>query len=64
MVTRVLIEADVWIGSKAITLPGAEIGKRTVVACIIVPGKFYSDSVTLGGNPIKIIKSIKFEVRQ
>lgn len=55
---RVIIGDDVWIGARVIILPGAEIGKGTVIAAgTIVPGKIYPDNVVLGGNPAKIIKS-------
>lgn len=54
---KVTIGDDVWIGARVIILPGAEIGKGTVVAAgTVVPGKIYPENVVLGGNPAKIIK--------
>lgn len=59
---KVTIGDDVWIGARAIILPGAKIGKGTVVAAgTIVPGKIYPENVVLGGNPAKIIKSRESE---
>ena len=54
---KVTIADDVWIGARAIILPGAKIGRGTVIAAgAVVPGKEYPENVVLGGNPAKIIK--------
>ena len=54
---KVTIGDDVWIGARVILLPGAKIGRGTVIAAgTVVPGKEYHENVVLGGNPAKIIK--------
>lgn len=54
---KVTIGDDVWIGARVILLPGAKIGRGTVIAAgAVVPGKEYPENVILGGNPAKIIK--------
>ncbi|MBF8807224.1 MAG: acyltransferase [Enterococcus lacertideformus] len=54
---KVVINDDVWIGARVIILPGAVIGKGTVIAAgAVVPGKIYPDNVILGGNPARVIK--------
>lgn len=54
---KVTIGDDVWIGARVILLPGAKIGRGTVIAAgTVVPGKEYPENVVLGGNPAKIIK--------
>ena len=64
---NVIIGDDVWIGARAILLPGAKIGRGTVIAAgAVVPGKEYPENVVLGGNPARIIKrrdSIKMKGR-
>lgn len=53
----VIIEDDVWIGARAIILPGAIIRKGSVVAAgSVVPGKEYKEYSILGGNPAKLIR--------
>ncbi|MBO1090070.1 acyltransferase [Enterococcus hirae] len=54
---KVTIGDDVWIGARAIILPGTKIGKGTVVAAgAVLPGKTYPENVVLGGSPAKVIK--------
>ncbi|MCD5032918.1 acyltransferase [Enterococcus faecalis] len=62
---KVTIGDDVWIGARVIILPGAKIGKGTVIAAgTVVPGKIYPENVVLGGNPAKIIKFRKSKEMQ
>lgn len=50
------IGSNVWIGTKATILDGAEIGDGCIVAaCACVTGKFPSNCV-IGGVPAKILK--------
>lgn len=54
---KVTIEDDVWIGARAIILPGATISKGSVVAAgAVVPGKVFPQNAVIGGNPAKVIK--------
>ncbi|SDY54135.1 maltose O-acetyltransferase [Proteiniborus ethanoligenes] len=52
----VLIEDDVWIGARAIILPGVHIRKGAVVAAGAVVTKDVPSYAIVGGNPAKIIK--------
>jgi maltose O-acetyltransferase len=54
----IIIGKNVFLGSKAIILPGTEIGDHSVVgAGAVVKGKYPSNSV-IAGNPARIIKEI------
>ena len=54
---KVTIEEDVWIGARAIILPGAKIARGSVVAAgAVVPGKEFPPNAVIGGNPAKVIK--------
>ncbi|RKD25322.1 maltose O-acetyltransferase [Caminicella sporogenes DSM 14501] len=50
------IEDDVWIGARAIILPGVKIGKGSVIAAGAVVTKDVPPYAVVGGNPAKIIK--------
>lgn len=50
------IEDDVWIGSRAIILPGISIATGAVVAAGAVVTKDVPAYAIVGGNPAKIIK--------
>jgi acetyltransferase-like isoleucine patch superfamily enzyme len=52
----VIIEDDVWIGSKAVILPGVRIGRQAVIgAGSIVTGDVPPQSV-VAGNPARVIR--------
>lgn len=54
---KVMIEDDVWIGARAIILPGATISRGSVVAAgAVVPGKKFPPNSVIGGNPARVIK--------
>lgn len=54
---KVIIEDDVWIGARAIILPGATISRGSVVAAgAVVPGKEFPPNSVIGGNPARVIK--------
>lgn len=54
---KVIIEDDVWIGARAIILPGATISKGSVIAAgAVVPGKEFPPNSVIGGNPARVIK--------
>ncbi len=53
----VTIEDDVWIGARAIILPGVTIGKGSVIAAGAVVTKDVEPYSVMGGIPAKRIKS-------
>lgn len=55
----VTIEDDVWIGAKAIILPGIRIGTGAVIAAGAVVTKDVPDYAMVGGNPARILKMRK-----
>ncbi|MDU6482017.1 MAG: acyltransferase [Paeniclostridium sordellii] len=50
------IEDDVWIGARAIILPGVRIGKGSIIAAGSVVTKNVKPYSIVAGNPAKIIK--------
>lgn len=49
---------DVWIGARAIVLPGCKrIGKGVIIGSGSVVTKDVPDYTIVGGNPAKVIKS-------
>lgn len=54
----VTIGHRVWIGGRAVILPGVTIGDNVVVASGAVVTKDVPDNVVVGGNPAKIIKEL------
>lgn len=55
----VTIGDNVWIGGRAVILPGVNIGNNVVVAAGAVVTKDVPDNVVVAGNPAKIVKEIK-----
>jgi len=55
----VVIEDDVWIGAKAIILPGVHIGTGVVIGAGAVVTKDVPDYAVVGGNPARILKMRK-----
>ena len=55
--TTVVIDDDVWIGIKAIILPGIKIGKGAIVGAGAVVTKDVLPYSVVGGVPAKVIKS-------
>lgn len=53
----VIVEDDVWIGTRAIVMPGIRIGKGSIVGAGAVVTKDIPPYSIVGGNPAKIIKS-------
>jgi len=51
-----IIENDVWIGARALILPGIRIGRGAIVAAGAVVTKDVPAMTVVGGNPAKIIK--------
>jgi len=52
----VTIADDVWIGTRAIILPGRKIGKGAIVGAGAVVTKDVPDYAIVGGNPARIIR--------
>ena len=52
----VIIDDDVWIGGRVTILPGAHIGKGSILAAGAVVTKDVPEFAVVGGNPAKIIK--------
>lgn len=52
----VIIEDDVWIGRRAIILPGVTIKKGTVIGAGAIVTKTFPEYSVIAGNPAKVIK--------
>lgn len=58
--TPLLIDGDVWIGSRAIILPGCKrIGHGVIIGAGAVVTKDVPDWAVVGGNPARILKMRK-----
>lgn len=55
---KIIINDNCWIGCKCVILPGVTINSNSIVAAGAIVTKTYPDSVIIGGNPAKIIKTI------
>lgn len=58
VVSPVIIEDDVWIGCRAIILPGVKLGEQCVVAAGSVVTKDVRPKTLVVGNPAKSIRRI------
>jgi len=52
----VIIEDDVWIGTRVIVLPGVRIGQGSIIAAGAVVTRDIPPFSIVGGNPAKVIK--------
>lgn len=52
----VSIGNDVWIGTRAIILPGVKVGNHAIIGAGSVVTKDVADWAIVGGNPAKIIR--------
>jgi len=52
----VVIGDDVWIGTRAIILPGVRVGNHTIVGAGAVVTKNVADWTIVAGNPAKLIR--------
>ena len=55
LIQKVEIEDDVWVGARAIILPGCKIGAGSVIGAGAVVTKSVPRCSIVGGNPAKII---------
>lgn len=53
---KVVIEDDVWIGRRAMIMPGSHIGKGAVIAAGSVVSGNVPEYAVVGGVPAKVIK--------
>jgi maltose O-acetyltransferase len=54
---QTIIEDDVWIGARAIILPGRRIGKGSIIAAGSVVVKDVKPYTIVGGNPAYFLKN-------
>jgi acetyltransferase-like isoleucine patch superfamily enzyme len=57
-VRPVVIEDDVWIGQRAVILPGVTIGRGSVVAIGSVVMTSVPPNVLVAGNPARQVRAI------
>lgn len=55
--SKVIIEDDVWIGQRAIIMPGRHIRKGTIIGAGSVLTKDFPAYSIVGGNPARLIRS-------
>ena len=55
----IILEKDVWLGTGATVMAGVHIGEGTIIAAGSVVTKSLPPFVLAGGNPARIIKSLK-----
>ena len=53
---QTVLEDDVWIGARAIIMPGVRIGKGSIVAAGAIVTKDVEPYAIVGGNPARVIK--------
>ena len=53
----VVIGDDVWLGARAIVLPGVVIGQGSIIAAGAIVSKPVPDYAIVGGNPARVIRS-------
>lgn len=54
----IVIENDVWIGSRAVVLPGVRIGQGSIVGAGAIVSKDVPPYVVVAGNPARIVRSL------
>jgi maltose O-acetyltransferase len=55
----VIIGDDVWIGTRAIIMPGISVGKGAIIGASSVVTKDVPEYAIVCGNPAKVVKSRK-----
>jgi maltose O-acetyltransferase len=54
----VIIEDHVWIGSKAVILPGVRIGSRAVIGAGSIVTKDIPSRCVAAGNPARVLRHL------
>lgn len=54
---EVVIEDDVWIGTRAIILPGVRVGRGSIIGAGSVVTKDVPSGSVVGGNPARVLRS-------
>jgi maltose O-acetyltransferase len=54
----IIVEDGVWIGMKALILPGVRLGRGSVVAAGAVVGEDVPPNTLVGGNPATVIRQL------
>lgn len=57
-ISKIIVENNVWIGSKVMVLPGAKIGKNSIIGVSSVVTKDIESNVFAAGIPAKKINSL------
>lgn len=59
---KIIIEDDVWLGSRVIVLPGVTIGKGSIIGAGTVLTKSVPPYSIVAGNPGKVVRNRKYNV--
>ncbi|MDQ1000343.1 acetyltransferase-like isoleucine patch superfamily enzyme [Neobacillus niacini] len=54
----IIIEDNVWIGTRCTILPGVKIGKNSVISAGSIVNKDIPPNVVAGGVPVKVIREL------
>lgn len=57
-ISSIIVEDNVWIGSKVIVLPGSSIGKNSIIGVNSVVAKNIPQNVFAAGVPAVAVKDI------
>ena len=57
-IAKVVIEDNVFIGARALIMPGVTVGKNSIVAAASVVTKSVPENTVVGGNPAKFITTV------
>jgi acetyltransferase-like isoleucine patch superfamily enzyme len=57
-VRPVVIEDDVWVGTRATILPGVRVGARSVIGAGAVVTRDVPADVVVAGNPARVVRSL------
>lgn len=57
-IAKVVIEDNVFIGARALIMPGVRVGKNSIVAAGSIVTKSVPENTVVGGNPAKFITTV------
>ncbi|MHC6657496.1 LbetaH domain-containing protein [Aeromonas salmonicida] len=60
----VIIESNVWLGEGVVVLPGAKIGKASIIGANSVVSRDIPANSIAVGNPARVIKQFDFQLEQ